>query len=114
MALSEFEKAIVKKKLDPYCRRRVPPRARDEVRLKYSFRGDSVTLYEERPTFFDVSDWVKIPIAQFRFDSINRSWALYWPDRNSRWHEYDDIMPSDDLDTLLDEVEADPTGVFWG
>lgn len=32
----------------------------------------------------------------------------------SRWHEYWDIGRSTDLDDLLHEVDADPTGIFWG
>ncbi|MBI4321484.1 MAG: DUF3024 domain-containing protein [Chloroflexi bacterium] len=40
--------------------------------------------------------------------------GLYWADRNGRWHLYDDREPSRDLADLLIEVNADPTGIFFG
>ena len=40
--------------------------------------------------------------------------TLYAADRNSRWFEYWDFDPSRDFADLLAEVEADPTGIFWG
>jgi len=46
-------------------------------------------------------------------DNIER-WTLYWRDRNQRWHKYDLIAPSPDILTLLDEVDRDPTCIFWG
>jgi hypothetical protein len=41
-------------------------------------------------------------------------WSLYWPDRNDRFHLYDDVEPTPRISRLLDEVAADPTGIFWG
>ena len=37
--------------------------------------------------------------AQLRHDPASHDWTLYWPDRNSCWHRYDDIDPGtvDDL-----------------
>ena len=62
----------------------------------------------------DSSTWVGIPIAQFRFNPKNSKWTLYCADRNSRWHEYNDLDPDQEFETLLREVDADPTGIFWG
>jgi hypothetical protein len=39
--------------------------------------------------------------------------TLYWADRNSRWHRYHDIDPGT-ADQLLDEINEDPTSIFWG
>jgi len=35
-------------------------------------------------------------------------------DRNSKWHVYDEIEPATDFESLLQEVDDDPTGIFWG
>src|SRR5438876_12400705 len=35
------------------------------------------------------------------------------PDRNSRWHQYDLTEPGT-VDQLLDEIDDDPTDIFWG
>ena len=42
-----------------------------------------------------------------------RGWALYWRNRNERWFRYPDVDPSKDIRSLLDEIDADPTGIFW-
>jgi hypothetical protein len=59
------------------------------------------------------ADWSRLPIAQLRYDADNHLWTLYWADRNDRWHRYDDI-DSGTADELLDEINDDPTCIFWG
>jgi Protein of unknown function (DUF3024) len=39
---------------------------------------------------------------------------LYWRDRNLRFNIYDLLPPSDRVDDLLDEIDRDPTCIFWG
>jgi hypothetical protein len=43
-----------------------------------------------------------------------RSWTLYWRDRNLRFHLYDLLAPSNRVDGLLNEIDRDPTCIFWG
>ncbi len=100
--------------LASYCEHRCPAKLKDKVRLGFRFRGNSVTLFEERPTFTRPAIWVDIVVAQFRFDARSRLWTLYWADRNSRWFRYWDLDASKDFRDLLAEVEADPSGIFWG
>ena len=45
---------------------------------------------------------------------LSRFRPLHGSDRNGRWHLYDGLAPSPDLDTLLAEIGDDPTGIFWG
>jgi hypothetical protein len=53
-------------------------------------------------------------IAQLRYDSETATWSLYCCDRNERWFLYFDIEPSRDVRPLLNEIDEDPTGIFWG
>ena len=114
MALPEFTKKLIQKTLSDYCTRKVPSHVKDQYQLDFKFRGNSVTLYEERPTFMDKSEWVDIVVAQFRYDPKTQKWSLYCADRNSKWHEYIGLNRTKDFNVLLEEVEADPTGIFWG
>ena len=114
MALPETTRRAAEKALSEFCARRIPVHLRDEIRLGFRFRGDSVTLFEERPAFGQDETWVEIPVAQFRFDAEPKEWTLFCSDRNSRWHEYLDSGPEHDLEKLLREVDRDPTGIFWG
>jgi hypothetical protein len=114
VTLSEFTRKQAESKLKAFCDRRIPAQLRKEVRLGWKFRGNAVTLFESRPSFPDRATWVNIPIAQFRFDEQEKTWELYQADRNGRWHWYINVVATPDFDALLAEVDADPTGIFWG
>ena len=112
-ALNEIEG-----KLKNFCDD-IPEHVKDKLRYDFKTRGNSVTLIERRPYFQNPDIWTHLPIAQFRYNPDTRSWKLFAADRNSKWHDYShwnvnwDDSPGD-FDRLLEEVEADPTGIFWG
>lgn len=114
MPLSDTVKQQVVSILSAFCDKRVPADIRGEVNLTCTFRGNSVTLYENRPQWLNRSQWIHMPIAQFRLNPRNGEWTLYCADRNLRWHEYPEIAPTSHFDALLAEVDKDPTGIFFG
>jgi hypothetical protein len=59
-------------------------------------------------------EWTSFPIARLRYTAGDRSWTLYWRDRNIRFHLYDLLPPSNRIDDLLTEINRDPTCIFWG
>lgn len=114
MPLSPLVKTIAEKKVDKYCKNKIPEHLKDEIKLFYKFRGKSVTIFEYRsPWRKGMKDWTSVAIAQMRYDGKTGKWTLYCADRNDRWHEYYDIEPTKDIDFLLKEVDEDPTGIFW-
>lgn len=52
-------------------------------------------------------------VAQLRYSASTHHWSLYWADRNGRWHRYPGLQPGT-VGEMLEEIEADPTGIFWG
>jgi hypothetical protein len=76
----------------------------------------AVTIVERRAPWREDCgpEWTTLGIARLRYNGRRGDWTLYWRDRNARWHRYDQIEPSSHVTTLLDEIEADPTGIFWG
>jgi len=114
MPLPELTKKQIEKKLGVYCKAKAPTQCKDEFRLGFTFRGNSVTLFEERPAFMKPDTWVQIVVAQFRFSPLSKAWTLYCADRNSKWHLYSEIDPALNFEVLLEEVDDDPTGIFWG
>jgi hypothetical protein len=114
MPLSQFTRKLVESRLSKYCSRRIQSQALNQVRLTFKIRGNSVTLFEERPAFRYPSNWVTMSIAQFRFDDQTKKWTLYCRDRNAKWHFYHPLKPSAVFDELIREVDRDPTGIFWG
>lgn len=42
-----------------------------------------------------------------------REWRLYCQHRDFRWHAYQELPAASRFAELLDEVDVDPTGIFW-
>jgi hypothetical protein len=114
MSLPISIKKSVEEKLNAFFQQRIPENLHDRIRLSYNIRGDSVTLIESRPHFRDPDRWIEMKIAQCRYDSEAGCWTLYCADRNERWHIYDLLPPQKEIDALISEIDADPTGIFWG
>lgn len=99
-----------------YCANKIPPEYRTEVRVEFDVRGKHLTVYECRPPWnadFGPA-WSRQPVAQLRYNPADHRWTLYCADRNGRWHHYPNSKPTRQIDELLTEVDADPTGIFWG
>ena len=114
MALPPLVKKRAGKYFHSYCERKVPLHVRNKVRLTFGFRGNSLTLIEERESYFDKSIWTKSPVAQFRYRPESGEWTLYCRDRNLRWHQYSYARPTNNLEGLIGVIDADVTGIFWG
>lgn len=114
MPLPLLIKKYAEQKLANYCAGKIPEHVKDKVKLEFKIRGNNVTLFELRPAFGKPETWVDISVAQFRYNLKDNEWTLYCADRNSKWHMYIDLEPSENFDDLLQEVEEDPTGIFWG
>jgi len=114
MPLSEFEKQRVTKIFSAYCEMKVPHHVSDQFRVEFELRGCEVKLFESRPYWQDKSRWTSHKIARFRKDDSSNVWLLYYADRNGRWHIFEPFPSEKDIEKLLDEVEKDSTGMFWG
>jgi hypothetical protein len=75
-----------------------------------------VTIFECRPRWQPEygPDWTRQPVARLRYTKARREWSLYWTDRNSKFHRYDQAAATATVEGLLAEVDADPTCIFWG
>jgi hypothetical protein len=99
-----------------WCARRVPDGQRDQVRISYTERAGRITLSARRaPVFPELgTGWTTEPIAQLRLVPDEERWILLWPDSSGRWHRYPDESKASSPAPLLDIIDADPTGIFWG
>lgn len=115
MPLPTLVKTLVEKKVDEFCKKRVPEHVLDKVNLSYKIRGNSITIFENRaPWRPDMKEWTSMPIAQIRYNEKTGEWTLYCADRNNRWHKYEGLLPTKNIDQILAEIDRDPTGIFWG
>lgn len=112
MGLPEIDVARVRR----WCDRLVPEHMRDQVRMEVDVADRHLTILECRPPWRDDfgPEWTRQPQARLRYTKGRRVWTLYWCDRNDGWHLYDLIAPSSSVAPLLDELDRDPTCIFFG
>jgi len=53
-------------------------------------------------------------IAKFVYSPTVGGWSLKCRDRNGRWHAYEGFDNAPHFRDVLRQVEADPTGIFFG
>jgi hypothetical protein len=99
-----------------WCEQRVPEHARNQVRVECDIGSRQLTIVECRPPWREGigPEWTRFPIARLRYAQATHTWTLYWRDRNLRFHRYDQLEPSPQIDDLLREIDRDPTAIFWG
>jgi hypothetical protein len=114
MALSEIEQARIAQRLSAYCDARVPSHVRNQLRLGFRITGHDVLLFEERPAFRPPHDWQELPVAKFRYVRSRDVWQLFCQHRDLRWHTYEPMPSARTFESLLQEVDSDPTGIFFG
>lgn len=114
MSLSEFEIKRIDKLLNAYCDNKIPAHLRDQIRIEYRIRGNEVSLFESRSHLQGSGEWISTKVACFKKDVQSQTWHLFWADRNSQWQPYAPLPCHRDIEKLLQEVENNPTGAFWG
>ncbi|WP_368643330.1 DUF3024 domain-containing protein [Castellaniella ginsengisoli] len=113
MALSELELARVHRTMGAYIARRRPrPEIRDELDIGYSVENQSVIVHEDR-RLYDGSRMIE-PVAKVTWVKTQRIWKIFWMRADLRWHGYEPLAAARTLDKVLEEIDADPYGCFWG
>ena len=94
----------------------LPERAVGLIRYEVDVDPRTLTVLECRPPWREDfgPDWSRRPAARLRFTKARNEWDLYWSDRNGKFHRYDRVQPTGNIERLLEEVDADPTCIFWG
>lgn len=99
-----------------FCRSRVPADDRDHMRVEMEAERGAITIFECQPPWppdFG-PEWIRQPVARLRFTQQAATWTLSRPDGDGRFSRYDLIGPATSIGVLLQEIERDPTGTFWG
>ena len=110
--LSSIQQRQAEQLLAPFCH--VPPHVANEVRIGFRLEGPSIILFESRPAFMNPREWQERPVAKFRYFKRRAIWRLYCQFRDLKWHAYEPLPESPDLESLVVEVRKDLTAIFWG
>ena len=98
-----------------WCASRVSGEAAKEVRVVGTVDGRCVVIAEERPPWqgAEGAPWESYPVARLTYVMSSRSWKLEVSTEGERFRRYSNL-PSGSLDEVLEELDVDPTFVFWG
>jgi hypothetical protein len=105
--LDTFTKKRIEKIIQSYVDNKIPEHLKNEIQIHYKFRGNTITLSQERPGY--QGGRFEYPIAQLRLEETY--WKVYWKDSKNKWHFVDDIEPNRDFETQLKEI--DKNDIFW-
>jgi Protein of unknown function (DUF3024) len=99
-----------------WCADQVPEHARGEIRVECDVTPRHLTICECRPPWHEHlgPDWTRFPIARLHYTKTTRLWTLYWRDRNLKYHRYEPLDPSPQVQDLLDYLDDRADPIFWG
>jgi hypothetical protein len=94
----------------------LPERAVSLIRYEMDIDPRAVTILECRPPWREEfgPEWTRFPVARPRYTKARNEWAIYWRDRNLKFHRFDLVEPTPSVESPLAEIDADPTCIFWG
>lgn len=95
---------------------RTPGDLRDEMVVEVDETPRGLTILECRPPWGELlgAEWTRSPIARLTHSKQSGEWTLYYADRNDRFQRYWECDPSVHVADLLEEIDNDPTCIFWG
>ncbi len=115
MAFSGLELARIRATVGALVdRRQAPLELQDKVRLELEIDGHRVRIWEVRLAWRDPTSIVRIGVAQFTYTRSRDQWKLYWMRADGKWHAWDPAENTGHLDRLVQVVDQDRRGGFWG
>jgi hypothetical protein len=114
MSISDLQRASIARQLTEYCAPDPRPEVRRQLRHGFELGPHDIVLFDERPRFDRSREWLRHDVARFRWFQSRREWQLYCQFSDLKWHLYEPRPSAKKFETLLAEVDADPTGIFWG
>lgn len=114
MPIPPIQNQLAQMLVGSFCENRVPKELQDQVQIFYKIRGNNITIFESRsvhlPSYEPYISEMKI--AQIRFCNETKMFELFYSDSNEKWWAYD--LESLELEDILEEIDKDPTSIFWG
>jgi hypothetical protein len=115
MTISEFETKRMEKLVRGFVEKRRPePLLRPELDIGFRIDSQSFEIFEIRPGWNDPSQKEQFPVAKATYVKSRKIWKLFWMRADLKWHSYSPFPESPSLEKILDEIDKDSHGCFWG
>jgi hypothetical protein len=114
MAFSEIDRQRIKNEVGGLCSQRTPTHLKDKLRFEYEIEKQNVLIYEVRPVWNNPKEHTKLPFAKLTYVNSRKIWKLYWKRASGKWVGYEPKDSDKDLGVLVQEINKDPYGCFFG
>ena len=114
MAFSEIELKKIDKFVGALCRKKTPEKYKDKLKFEYRINGHDVLILEIRPRWDNPLEKTELSVAKLKFNRKKIIWQLYWQRANMKWLKYEGQNETNDLSILVNEIENDEFGCFFG
>src|SRR5690606_34910997 len=115
MAISEFEIRRCEKAMQGFLEERRPPaHIRDQLDLGYRFDGQSIEIFEVRPSFRYPDEKIESPVAKATYVKSRKLWKVYWMRQDLKWHRYPPAPEVRHVEDFIALVKEDAHACFFG
>ena len=115
MAFSEIELKRAEKALAQFLERRRPPvHIRDQLDISYRITGNSIEIFEIRPDWQNPVLKMERPVAKATYVRTRNQWTMFWMRQDLKWRRYEPNPAFRTLEALLNVVDQDEYGCFFG
>ena len=114
MAFKDIDRHKIKKAVGGLCEKKTPAHLKDKLQFEYEIDGQNVIIYEVREIWRRAGEFTKMPIAKLTYVSSRRIWKLYWKRASGKWEKYEPKETAEDLKSLVQEIQKDEFGCFFG
>ncbi len=114
MFFTDINLQKIKNEVGGFCSRKTPAHLKNKLRFDYEIEKQNVIIYEIRPVWNNPADFTKMPIAKLTYVNSRKIWKLYWKRANGKWDKYDPKESAKKLRTLVQAIEEDSYGCFFG
>jgi len=114
MAFTEIDLQRIKNEVGGLCSRRTPAHLKNKLRFEYTIEKQNVIIYEIRPVWNNPEEHTKSSFAKLTYVKSQKIWRLYWKRASGKWEKYEPRGPDRDLGALVQEIDKDDYGCFFG
>ena len=115
MAFTDDEETGLEIKLRRFLESRRPSmKDRHERDVFFRIEGQSVFIFELIKSALDPSGWIESPFAKSTGVKASGKWKIYWMRKDMKWHRHPIDPEVESFEEVLNVLDADQTGCFWG
>ncbi|MFN8206075.1 MAG: DUF3024 domain-containing protein [Bacteroidales bacterium] len=92
---------------------RPPVEIRHELDVGYTFKTNTLEVFEIRPYWDNPQKITHTPVAKVRYIKSSNIFKIYWMRGNLKWYPYDPAEVKS-IEEFFQILEKDEYGCFWG